>query len=142
MGRRERDSDHRRHVYQDHHHGKTTRHRQNSLGEAMMIGTLSQTDGRPTRSRRFELKKRAEVSNILRHRSKYLRYEWVRISLILMPDDQGQGLVSNTRSRTAEPHLKDYPWETTWKTCQGLAARHLLHLTPKWMKFNLNHKLS
>ena len=33
--------------------------------EARMIGMLSRTDGRPTRSRRFELKKRAEVRDIL-----------------------------------------------------------------------------
>ena len=36
------------------------------VGEARMIGTLSRTDGRPTRNRRFELKKQAEVCNILR----------------------------------------------------------------------------
>ena len=38
------------------------------VGEAKMIGTLNQTDGRPTKSRRLESKKQAEVNNILQHR--------------------------------------------------------------------------
>ena len=139
MGRRERDSDHRRHAYQDHHHlarrqdADTTpqmieKNRRETVtttgagrgeieiikcsqkgmigietekggmieekgtdppqeagadrphhpvralippfgvGEAKMIGTLNQTDGRPTKSRRLESKKQAEVINILQHR--------------------------------------------------------------------------
>ena len=38
------------------------------VGEAKMIGTLNQTDGRPLKSRRLESKKQAEVINILQHR--------------------------------------------------------------------------